>query len=42
MIIDKIKNILEENDYELDSESISRIQIMLESIRDDNRRRNWC
>ena len=36
MIIDEIKEILEKDGYNLDSDSISRIQIMLESIRDDN------
>ena len=36
MIIDEIKAILENNDYNLDSDELSRIQIMLESIRDDN------
>ena len=36
MIIDQIKGILEKDGYDLDSDSISRIQIMLESIRDDN------
>ena len=36
MTIDKIKEILEKDGYDLDSDSISRIQIMLESIRDDN------
>ena len=36
MIIDEIKAILESNNYNLDSEGISRIQTMLESIRDDN------
>jgi len=34
--IDEIKEILEKDGYNLDSDSISRIQIMLESIRDDN------
>jgi oxidase EvaA len=34
--IDEIKGILEKDGYDLDSDSISRIQIMLESIRDDN------
>ncbi len=36
MIIEKIKSILEENGYELDSDSIERIKIMLELLRDDN------
>ena len=36
MTIDEIKGILEKNEYDLDSDAISRIQIMLESIRDDN------
>ena len=36
MIIDKIKSILEKEGYETNSETISRIQIMLDSIRDDN------
>ena len=36
MTIDEIKGILEKNQYDLDSDAISRIQIMLESIRDDN------
>jgi len=36
MIIEKIKRILEENGYELDSDSIERIKIMLELLRDDN------
>ena len=36
MIIDKIKSILEKDGYETNSETISRIQIMLDSIRDDN------
>ena len=36
MIIDEIKEILEKNSYQLDSDTISRIEIMLESIRDDN------
>jgi len=34
--IDEIKEILEKNEYDLNSDAISRIQIMLESIRDDN------
>jgi dTDP-4-dehydro-6-deoxy-alpha-D-glucopyranose 2,3-dehydratase len=34
--IDEIKGILEKNGYDLNSDTISRIQIMLESIRDDN------
>ena len=36
MNIDEIKEILEKNEYDLNSDAISRIQIMLESIRDDN------
>ena len=36
MTIDEIKEILEKNEYDLNSDAISRIQIMLESIRDDN------
>ena len=36
MTIDEIKEILEKNGYDLDSDTISRIQTMLESIRDDN------
>jgi oxidase EvaA len=36
VIIDEIKEILEKNSYQLDSDTISRIEIMLESIRDDN------
>jgi|TARA_Y100000780_G_scaffold211793_1_gene211605 oxidase EvaA len=36
MIIDEIKSILEKNGYETNSEIISRIQVMLNSIRDDN------
>jgi len=36
MLIDKIKENLEKEGYELDSDSISRIQTMIESIRDDN------
>ena len=36
MIIDEIKEILKKNEYELDSDVISRIETMLESIRDDN------
>ena len=35
MIIDEIKVILENNEYELDSDTISRIQTMLESIREN-------
>jgi oxidase EvaA len=34
--INEIKEILEKNGYDLDSDAISRIQIMLESLRDDN------
>ena len=36
MTIDEIKEILEKNEYDLNSDAISRIPIMLESIRDDN------
>jgi len=36
VLVDEIKAILEKNDYELDPDGISRIQTMLESIRDDN------
>jgi len=36
VIIDKIKSILEKEGYETNSETISRIQVMLDSIRDDN------
>ena len=36
MVIEEIKHILEKNSYQLDSDTISRIEIMLESIRDDN------
>ena len=36
MLIDDIKAILEKNGYKLDSDSVSRIQTMLTSIRDDN------
>jgi oxidase EvaA len=36
VLLDEIKELLEKNDYDLDSDAISRIQIMLESIRDDN------
>ena len=36
MIIEEIKAILEKNSYQLDSDTISRIETMLESIRDDN------
>jgi len=34
--INEIKEILEKNGYDLNSDAISRIQIMLESLRDDN------
>ena len=40
MTIDEIKEVLEKNGYALDSDTISRIQIMLESIRDDNQINN--
>ena len=36
MIIEKIKSILEENGYELDFDSIERVKLMLELLRDDN------
>ena len=36
MLTDEIKAILEKNAYELDSDVISRIQTMMESLRDDN------
>jgi dTDP-4-dehydro-6-deoxy-alpha-D-glucopyranose 2,3-dehydratase len=36
VIIDKIKSVLEKDGYEINSETISRIQVMLDSIRDDN------
>ena len=36
MIIDEIKEVLEKNGYGLNSDIISRIETMLESIRDDN------
>ena len=36
MMLDEIKSILEKNDYNLDNDAISRIETMLESIRDDN------
>ncbi len=36
MTIDEIKEILEKNGYDLDSDTILRVQTMLESIRDDN------
>ena len=36
MIIEEIKAILEKNSYQLDSDTISRIETMLESIRDNN------
>ena len=36
MQVDEIKAILENNGYSIDSDTISRIQTMLESIRDDN------
>jgi len=37
VIIDEIRTILEKNGYEIDSETVSRIQVMLDSIRDDNK-----
>jgi len=36
VIIEEIKSILEKNSYQLDSDTILRIETMLESIRDDN------
>ncbi len=36
MVIDEIKAVLEKNDYKIDSDVISRIEVMLESVRDDN------
>ncbi len=36
MLIDRIKESLEKEGYDLDTDSISRIQTMIESIRDDN------
>jgi dTDP-4-dehydro-6-deoxy-alpha-D-glucopyranose 2,3-dehydratase len=36
VIIDEIKSVLEKDGYETNSETISRIQVMLDSIRDDN------
>ena len=36
MLIDEIKEILEKNGHIIDSDSISRIGSMIESIRDDN------
>ena len=36
MTIDEIKEVLEKNGYALDSDTILRIQTMLQSIRDDN------
>ena len=36
MLIDEIKTSLEKNGYKVDSDSISRIETMIESIRDDN------
>ena len=36
MIIDEIKEILEKNGFDTNPETISRVEIMLESIRDDN------
>ena len=35
MIIDEIKSILDNVEYETNFETISRIQVMLNSIRDD-------
>ena len=36
MIVEEIRKILEKEDYQLDSDTIARIETMLESIRDDN------
>ncbi len=36
MIIDEIKAMLEKNGHDVDSDGVSRIETMLESIRDDN------
>ena len=36
MIIDEIKEILEKNGFNINPETISRVKVMLESIRDDN------
>ena len=36
MIVDDISKILEKENYSIDSDIISRIETMLESIRDDN------
>ena len=36
MIIDEIKTLLEKNGYDTDIEILSRVQVMLDSIRDDN------
>ena len=36
MIIDEIQAVLEKNDYKIDSDVISRVETMLESVRDDN------
>ena len=36
MIIDDIRKILEKEDYQVDSDTILRIETMMESIRDDN------
>ena len=36
MIVDDIQKILEKEEYHIDSDTISRIETMIESIRDDN------
>ena len=36
MIVDDIQKILEKEEYHIDSDTISRIKTMIESIRDDN------
>ena len=36
MVVEEIKNILEKNGYEVNLDTILRINTMIESIRDDN------
>ena len=36
MVLDDITEILKKKNYDIDSDTISRIRTMLESIRDDN------
>jgi len=36
VVVEEIKDILKKNGYEIDPEIVSRIEIMLDSIRDDN------